>query len=123
MYDLKKIGQQLKEERIKQNMSIKQLSLLSGVNCITIHGYETGQADITLKALIRIAFVLEIDINELFPYVKPYDEASEHFEYLVRNLDIRSINFMLNMVVAMVSYNKKSCNELVFDKPLRSVNE
>ncbi len=38
MYDLKKIGQQLKEERIKQNMSIKQLSLLSGVNCITIHG-------------------------------------------------------------------------------------
>ncbi len=32
-------------------MSIKQLSFLSGVNCITIHGYETGQTDITLKSI------------------------------------------------------------------------
>lgn len=123
MYDLKKIGQQLKEERIKQNMSIKQLSFLSGVNCITIHGYETGQTDITLKALMRIVFVLEIDINKLFPYEKPYDEASERFEYLVRNLDIRSINLVLNMAVAMVSYNEKNQNEFIFNKQLKSVNE
>lgn len=123
MYDLKKIGLQLKEERIKQNMSTKQLSLLSGVHCITIHGYETGEADITLKALIRIVFVLEMDINKLFPYVKPYDEVCERFEYLVHNLNRRSINFILNMVVAMVSYNEKNCKEFVFDKPLRSVNE
>lgn len=123
MYDLKKIGQQLKEERIKQNISIKQLSLLSGVNGITIHGYEAGQVDITLKVLIRIVFVLEIDINEIFPYVKPYDEICERFEYLVKNLDIRSIHFILNMVVAMVHYNEKNRNEFIFDRQLRSVNE
>ena len=119
MYDLKKIGQQLKEERIKQNMSIKQLSLLSGVRYVVICRYEDGIRDINFEALIKITFVLQIKISDLFPYDKPYDYACEQFEYLVQSLNIKSIYFILNIVAAMVEHNEKNKNKLISNEMLK----
>ncbi len=119
MYDLKKIGQQLKEERIKQGMSIKQLGLISGVRYVVICRYEEGIREINIESLIRIAFVLQIKISDLFPYKKPDDYACERFEYLVQNQDTKLINFILNMVAAMVGYNEQSNNKLVSNEMLK----
>lgn len=119
MYDLKKIGQQLKEERIKQGISIKQLALISGVRYIVICRYEDGIREINFEALIKIAFVLQIKISDLFPYDKPYDYACEQFEYLVHNQDTKLINFILNMVAAMVGYNEQNNNKLVSNEMLK----
>lgn len=118
MYDLKKIGRQLKEERIKQNISIKQLSLLSGVRYVEIYRYEEGIREINIESLIKITFVLQIKTSDLFPYNQSYDYACEQFEYLVKNLNIKSIHFILNIVAAIVENNKKN-NKVVSNEMLR----
>lgn len=119
MYDLKKVGKQLKEERIKQGMSIKQLALTSGVRYVVICRYEEGIREINFEALIKVSFVLQIKISDLFPYDKPYDYACERFEHLVRDLNVKSIHFIFNIVAAMVEYNEKNNNKLVSNEMLK----
>lgn len=119
MYDLKKIGQQLKEERIKQGMSIGELALISGVRYVTICRYEEGIREINFETFIKVIFVLQTKISKLFPYDKPHDYASERFEHLVKDLNEKSIHFIFNTVAIMVEHNEKNNNKLVSNERLK----
>ncbi len=118
MYNLKKIGLQLKEERIKQGISIGQLALISGVHYVTICRYEEGIREINFETFIKVIFVLQIKISDLFPYDKPNDYASERFEHLVKDLNAKSIHYIFNTVAIMVEHNEKN-NKLVSNERLK----
>ncbi len=119
MYDLKEIGLQLKEERIKQGISIGQLALISGVRYAAICQYEQGVREINFETFIKVCFVLQIKISDLFPYDKPNDYASEQFEYLVKDLNAKSIHYIFNTVAIMVAHNEKNNNKLVSNERLK----
>jgi len=105
--NFKRISKLLKKERIRQHMTISRLSLLSGVSATEIRRYEKCYINLSLETLIRVVFVLEIDINQLFPNAYLQDYACKRFEQLVKNLDIKKVNFILNTVTGIVQYNKR----------------
>ncbi len=119
MYDLKEIGLQLKEERIRQGISIGQLGLISGVRYAATCQYEQGVREINFETFIKVCFVLQIKISDLFPYDKPNDYASERFEYLVKDLNAKSIHYIFNTVAIMVEHNEKKNSKLMSNERLK----
>lgn len=63
------LGKKLREHRLNQNLSSRELSQKSDVSVRTIIGFERGEKNISLKTLIEILRVLKLinNLNELIP--------------------------------------------------------
>lgn len=63
------LGKRLKDYRLNSNLSIKELSVKSGISVRTIGGFERGEKNISLINLIEIirVFGLVDNLNDLIP--------------------------------------------------------
>jgi transcriptional regulator with XRE-family HTH domain len=61
--DLVKLGKIIRKRRVMLALRQEDLSELSGINSRTIHQIETGDANPSIKTLIRIADVLGFEIS------------------------------------------------------------
>jgi transcriptional regulator with XRE-family HTH domain len=64
-----KLGQKIRIERVKRNLSQEKLAELANLNRNFIGMVERGETNITVKNLETIANVFEIDIKDLFIFV------------------------------------------------------
>ncbi len=62
---LLKLGYKVKYERDKRGISQEKLSELSGVGITTVGMLERGEGNVTIKNLLKIAKVLELDLGIL----------------------------------------------------------
>ena len=82
--DLNKIGKTLKEHRLGQNLSIRDLSNMSNVAASTISQIETGKTSPNLLTLKSICDALDLPVFSLF-----LEEDDEQVQ-LVRHTDQKS---------------------------------
>lgn len=91
-------------EMDKQNISVRELGDLSGVDYSHLSRVFNGHGRIGLTAMIKIAYALHISPRELFPY----DEADkrktngDRFNELTKEMDLSSSNFLLSLCVNCV---------------------
>ncbi len=62
---LKKFGQKVREERLKQNLSQEELAAKAGVHRTYIGMIERAEKNITLSNIYKVAQALEISISDL----------------------------------------------------------
>ena len=67
-----RIGQTLRRRRKELDLSLEDLSRLSGATVPTLSNIERGKRDVKLSTLVNLATALRIDLAELFT-----DDASE----------------------------------------------
>ena len=65
---LKKVGQQLKFHRKKQKLTQLEVGLRAGLEESAVQRIEAGRINSTLKTLLKIANVLNIDFTEFFNF-------------------------------------------------------
>lgn len=95
----------LKEERLRQDIRISELSELSGVSKITIYHYEENINMIDLSVLIRVAYVLNLNMSTLFPAtIIQKDPVAKQFDGITQSLSKKSINILLKIVKNMVDF-------------------
>jgi len=61
---LAEVGSRIREERIKQELSISKLAELSNLSVSCISKAETEKCRISLKALIKIATALKVPVRQ-----------------------------------------------------------
>ncbi len=103
---LENIAKRLKEERLRQNISVSNLSKLSHVSESTIYRYEKGVNSIDLQVLIKIVPVLKLDIAKVICINDSEKEetAGETFSYIVRGQSKKHINFLLEIIKNMIYF-------------------
>ncbi len=69
------IGERLKEERLRNGWSQKDLARESKINVDTISGIETGQHEPRPSTLRKLAKALSIEVRDLFEEPVPLGEA------------------------------------------------
>lgn len=62
---MQKTGSLIRDFRVKKGMTQQQLADKLGVNQCTVSDYETGQVELTLPKLVRIADALGVTIYDL----------------------------------------------------------
>ncbi len=66
--ELIKLGQKIKFERTKRDMSQEQLAELSNISIHGVSNIETGKADVKYTNLLKIAKAFNIKISELLDF-------------------------------------------------------
>ena len=66
--DLVKLGQKIKFERIKRNLTQENLSELAGLSVHGLSNIETGKTDVRYTNLLQIANAFEIKLCELLNF-------------------------------------------------------
>ena len=66
--DLLKLGQKIKFERIKRQLSQEQLAELSNLSVHGLSNIETGKTDVRYTNLLQIAKAFEIKLCELLDF-------------------------------------------------------
>ena len=68
---LKMVGQQLKLQRKKQQLTLLEVGLQAGLEESAVQRIETGRVNSTLKTLLKIVNVLDIEFSSLFNFPEP----------------------------------------------------
>ncbi|HGN1328154.1 TPA: helix-turn-helix domain-containing protein [Proteus mirabilis] len=63
----KKLGERIRNERIKQGISQENLALLTDIDRSYVGRIERGEVNITVEKLYQIAGVLKCSPNKLLP--------------------------------------------------------
>lgn len=63
------LGKNIREERLKRDLSLKDLSLITNINKRQLYKIESGENKIGLKGVLRIMIALEIQPNKLFEQI------------------------------------------------------
>ena len=66
--DLFKLGQKIKFERIKRNLTQENLAELAGLSVHGLSNIETGKTDVRYTNLLQIANAFEIKLCELLNF-------------------------------------------------------
>ena len=69
-----KIGQLIRQERNRQNMTRERLSMLAAIDCSFLYMVETGKKCVSLCVFLKIAEALNISIDSLLTW----DESDIH---------------------------------------------
>lgn len=103
---INQITKALKEERFRQNMSVAELSKLSGAKYGSIWHYENDRTEqITLPTLVRVAYVLKLDMSALFLCTKQKKVfIAQQFDTITQGLSKKSINMILEMTKDMADF-------------------
>ena len=63
-----KLGQKIRYERVKRNMSQEELAALANINFRSISYIECGKHDVKFLTLEKIANALDIEVSELLKF-------------------------------------------------------
>ena len=66
--ELIKLGQKIKFERTKREMSQEQLAELSNISVHGVSNIETGKTDVKYTNLLRLAKAFNLRVNELLDF-------------------------------------------------------
>lgn len=94
-------------EMDKQNISVRELGDLSGVDYSHLSRVFNGHGRIGLTAMIKIAYALHVNPKDFFPYDDESNKRKtngERFDELTKDMDISSSNFLLSLCV---NYSKE----------------
>lgn len=100
------VGKKLKRIREKRGITQEQFEEKTGINAKYISAVESGQKNVTIKTLDKIAKGLEIEIYEIFLF--PYEVQSEKavrkaLDSLLKEADIRTLSLCLDFLKKAVS--------------------
>ncbi len=70
------IGQQIRERRLKLNLTQDDLAARSGIDSSNVRAYETGRAMPSILSLVRIATALDAEPGELLQGLTPEQFAT-----------------------------------------------
>lgn len=59
------VAQKLRVLRIEKGLTQNEVSMLTGINPVTLSGYETGKNEPNLEALVRLASLYEVSLDYL----------------------------------------------------------
>ena len=99
------VGNRIKEERKKKNMTQKALGEKIGVAHNTISSYESGKNAPEQNAIFKIARVLGIKVDDLFP--KSEHNVLDRLEELGEKLNIEEMAFLQELVEKTLSLNEE----------------
>ncbi len=100
--DKKILGKQLKQIRISRGMSQEKLSELVYLSPRQMSIIETGNSYPSLDTFVRIAEVLEFDINEFFNIrIKEKDELRMCIVELIKATDTKHLNLIKDIIDAV----------------------
>lgn len=100
--DKKILGKQLKQIRISRGMSQEKLSELVFLSPRQMSILETGNSYPSLDTFIRIAEVLQFDINEFFNIrIKEKDELRLCIIELIKATDRKHLNLIKDIINAI----------------------
>lgn len=93
------MGKRIREERIKRNLTIEQLSELIDLSPSFLGLVERGARGLSIEKLITVAEVFDISIDSLLKT----DNSNEATKYdtvksLLYNLDDTEFNFISNII-------------------------
>ena len=102
--DKKILGKQLKQLRISRGISQEKLSELVFLSPRQMSIIETGNSYPSLDTFIRIAEVLQFDINEFFNIrIKEKDELRLCIIELIKATDRKHLNLIKDIINAIES--------------------
>lgn len=100
--DKKILGKQLKQIRISKGISQEKLSELVFLSPRQMSIIETGNSYPSLDTFIRIAEVLEFDINEFFNIrIKEKDDLRLCIIELIKATDRKHLNLIKDIILAI----------------------
>jgi len=96
---LQTVATRLKDARKRNNLTQKQVAEMAGLQQSYVYEIETGETNITLRTLARLAEVLDIDIRSLLPETGPGSASSG---------DGSTLHTALNKAVAVLQELEKA---------------
>jgi len=68
-----KVGQRIRELRLKQNLSQEKLALKAGVDRTYLAGVESGKRNATITSIDKIVTALGVELKDFFDFQKSVD--------------------------------------------------
>lgn len=106
---LNKVGNQIRRERAKRDMSMMQLASAANLSVSHISKVEHAKVEIGLKTLFKISAALGMSVTDFLPYNFPMPDYGgggltngEKFERITAGASPQSVQFILEMVECMV---------------------
>lgn len=104
-----KLGNIIREERVRQNLTLSELSRMSNISTGTLQKIENGVTNITFTNLIKIVYTLHLYPDEIIPinYISQNDQA-EYFKRLTKGMSDEQLGSVFDMIKTMVDYIEKT---------------
>jgi len=104
--DYEALAQRIKQARQAKGYSQSKLAELAGVSTNTIGKLEISYTTVSLKTILKIANVLDVDINFLVSDRPPDDkQATDLFiESLLQDFTGKDKDFLIQIISAMKAY-------------------
>ena len=61
-----KLGEFLKEKRIKNNLYQRHVAEHLGVSIVSVSQYESGSSSLCIEGLFKVSKLLKFDLNEIY---------------------------------------------------------
>lgn len=90
------VGQRIKIFRQKKKLSQDELGKLIGVGNSAVSAYELGKNSLTLSMLFKIAKILEIKVNDLFPDIDQGTDANSELIEEIKTWEQNEKDALLN---------------------------
>ena len=113
--DLNKIGKTLKEHRLEQNLSIRDLSNVSNVAASTISQIETGKTSPNLLTLKSICDALDLPVFSLF--LEEDDEQVQFVRHTDQKSFVRNTSNGKALTESLIIHGKMKCTPLQSPSP------
>ncbi|RQN09839.1 XRE family transcriptional regulator [Clostridium butyricum] len=101
------LGKNIKQERLKSNLTQEQLAEMLGISTSYMGRIERGERNLPIDTLIQISNILNVSIDYLLKNSINIDNnnilTSEIYE-LIKNLNFNEKNFILDMIRLTVSH-------------------
>lgn len=92
----KYVGQKIKIYRQKKKMSQKDLGKLIGVGDSAVSAYELGKNSLTLSIIFKIAKVLDVSVNDLFPDIDQGTDSNSELIEEIKSWEDKEKDALLN---------------------------
>lgn len=104
---LREVSQNIRRERRRRGLSMARLAEMANLSVSHISKVEAEQCEIGLRALLKIAAALGIEVTELLPAelteVPKMATNGEKFEEIMQGANQQTIEFVLKMSEHMAS--------------------
>lgn len=104
---MKYVGNRIKEERIKKNLTQKELGKLIGVAHNTISTYESGRNAPEQNAIFKIARALDIKVDDFFPPTGTEPALHRLEELGETDLNVEEMAFLQELIKKTLSMDKE----------------
>ena len=104
-----KLGNIIREERARQNLTLAELARISNISIGTLQKIELGETNITFSNLIKIVYTLHLYPDEIIPinYISQNDQA-EYFSRLTKDMSDEQLGSVFDMIKAIADIIEKT---------------